>query len=108
MGESKVGHGGRLKSLLCLCAIQEDRQQRGGVHNSLISMRVVLLEPLFSHEEEVAALADAVCCCNSGQWYFLFLDSLYFEGTVNNPAFVHASLNSTQALQSEPPGKTKN
>ncbi len=50
-------------------------------------------------------LADAVCCCASGRWYFLFLDSLYFEGTVNNPAFLHASLNSTQTLQSEPPGK---
>lgn len=51
-------------------------------------------------------LADAVCCCASWRWYFLFLDRLYFEGTVNNPAFIHASLNSTQALQSEPPGKT--
>ena len=51
-------------------------------------------------------LADAVCCCASGRWYFLSLDSLYFEGTVNNPAFLHASLNSTQTLQSQPPGKT--
>lgn len=48
-------------------------------------------------------LADAVCCCASGRWYFLFLDSLYFEGTVNNPAFLHASLNSTQTLQSSLP-----
>lgn len=38
-------------------------------------------------------LADAVCCCASGRWYFLFLDSLYFEGTVNNPAFLRRSLN---------------
>lgn len=109
MGESKIGHGVGVKSLLCMCAIQENRQQRGGVHNSLISVRVVLLEPVFSHEEEeVAALADAACCCTSGQWCFLFLDSLYFEGTVNNPAFLNASLNSTQILQSEPPGQMRN
>lgn len=111
MEESKLGHGGAVKSLLCMCAIQEDGQRRGGVHNSLISVRVVLLEPLFGHEgeeeeEEVAALADAVCCCTSGQLYFLFLDRLYFQGTVNNPGFLHASLNSSQALQSRPPGRT--
>lgn len=52
MGESEIGHGGGVKSLLCMCAIQEDGQRRGGVHNSLISVRVVLLEPLFSREEE--------------------------------------------------------
>lgn len=53
-------------------------------------------------------LADAVCCCASGQWYILFLDSLHFEGTVNNPASPNASLNSTQTLQSEPTGNTGN
>lgn len=52
MGESEIGHGGGVKSLLCMCAIQEDGQPRGGVHNSLISVRLVLLEPLFSHELE--------------------------------------------------------
>lgn len=50
--ESEIGHGGGVKSLLCMCAIQEDGQLRGGVHNSLISARLVLPEPLFSHEEE--------------------------------------------------------
>lgn len=61
MGESEIGHGGGVKSLLCMCAIQEDGQRRGGVHNSLISVRVVLLEPLFSHEEEVAACWLTLC-----------------------------------------------
>lgn len=63
--ESEIGHGGGVKSLLCMCAIQEDGQRRGGVHNSLISVRVVLLEPLFSHEEkeeeEVAACWLTLC-----------------------------------------------
>lgn len=44
-GESEIGHGGGVKSLLRMCAIQENGQRRGGVHNSLISVRVVLLEP---------------------------------------------------------------
>lgn len=39
-------------------------------------------------------LADAVCRCASGRWYFLFLDSLYFEATVNSPASLYGSLNS--------------
>lgn len=76
MEESEIGHGGGVKSLLCMCAIQEDGQPRGGVHNSLISVRLVLLEPLFSHEEgggregggegSGCVLADAVCCCALG------------------------------------------
>lgn len=44
--EGEIVQCGGVKSLLRMCAIQEDRQQMGGVHNALISMRVVLLEPL--------------------------------------------------------------
>lgn len=42
------------------------------MHNSLISVRVVLLEPLFGHEEEeeeeeeVAACWLTLCCCALG------------------------------------------
>lgn len=68
MGESKIGHGGGVKSLLCMCAIQEDVQRRGGVHNSLISMRVVLLEPLFSHEEEEEVAACWLTLCAAALW----------------------------------------
>ena len=108
MRESKIRHGGGVKSLLCtVCApFSRTGSERGGVNNSLISVRVVLLKPLFSREaeEEVAACWLMLCCCASGRWYFLFLDSLRSEGTVNNPASLNASLNSAQALQSEPPG----
>lgn len=73
MEESKIGHGGRVKSLLCMCAIQEDGQRRGGVHNSLISVRVVLPEPLFSHEEE----EEEVAAC----WLTLCAAALRGDGT---------------------------
>lgn len=35
-----------------MCVVQEDGEPRGGAHNSLISVRLVLLEPLFSREHE--------------------------------------------------------
>lgn len=74
-GESEIGHGGGVKSLLCMCAIQEE-QERGGVHNSLISMRVVLLELLLSREEEEEEEEEVAAC-----WLTLCAAALHGDGT---------------------------
>ena len=76
MGEREIGHGGGVKSLLRMCAIQENGQRRGGVHNSLISVRVVLLEPLFSHEEEEEEEEEVAAC-----WLTLCAAALRGDGT---------------------------
>lgn len=83
--------GGGVKSLLCMCAIQQDGHWRGGVHNSLISVRVFSLEPLFCHEEEEEE--EVAACwltpCAAALWATVLPVSRRpaFGGAVNSPLF---------------------